>query len=922
MNLSQLIPAEQPGPERPNLPRLISALIAVLALAAATAMMASNRTFGFSVPVGFVCFVAAGLGLLDLFQCFDEHPELPSTRLSGNDLLRRLAEVSAAGLVFIVALRLAVSGVLPMPRLSAALIVPITFLAVTLSVFRLAKALAFAKGAQPLHRRYGFWLMMFHALVYLPLLGSFSLIDPWETHYGEVAREMLVRDDWISLWWAQDGWFWSKPILDFWLQGLSFSLLGVQVLPDQMLAGLAQGLTPYPEWAARLPIFLMTVVASYVFYKAIGRVVHPRAGFLSSLVLSTTPYWFLLGHQSMTDMPYVAPMVACLSFALLAVATDIDTKLEVKRVRLGRREFSLHASHALLMLVLLVALPQICYLASRNLSLNLDSGVLRVHADTFLAGSGGGNCGLPGNAACSRVGPRSPLAQPGLMACLWLFLLLLFVKSVRGETRARNLYYLAAWCSLAFAVMAKGAPGLVLPLFVIGAFLAATGRWRQLLDMRPFGLCMLFVVLVLPWYVQMVARHGPAFLERLLLHDMYKRAFEHVHDTNDGVDVSFRYYLWQLGYGLFPWSGLAAGGLVRWVAREAESAPEGDRLTPAQASAFFALWFIAAFAMFTLSGTKFHHYILPAVPPLAALSGLLLHELLGNAPEQRAGRSLIGLGIAIACSLCGIVWLAGGSLRGVSAVQGPSTTAPVLGWLSLGAGIAAACVTLWLARRPHAAPFAIGSGIPFAGFYGVMAAMGAWLVGRDLLSAFGENLPGQVRLMQLFTYQYKRPWPDSLQFEPVLLAFVLLAATLFAGIIHPKLRPAATLSTCLLSIAWCAWGLDVYLVRAAPHWGQRESIAVYYRERVAPEPPLVAFQMNWKGENFYTGNRLVAFVKSGEPFKRWLEQQRSRGVRTLYVTTEPSRIAALKRELGDYHRFERLTDDRVNNKFMIARVDL
>jgi hypothetical protein len=176
--------------------------------------------------------------------------------------------------------------------------------------------------------------------------------------------------------------------------------------------------------------------------------------------------------------------------------------------------------------------------------------------------------------------------------------------------------------------------------------------------------------------------------------------------------------------------------------------------------------------------------------------------------------------------------------------------------------------------------------------------------------------------MQLFTYQYQRSWPDNLDFGGALLAFSVLAAVLFTLQLSRALRQHAAVCLCALSLAWSVWGLDLYLVRAAPHWGQRESIAAYYRLRKTRDPPLVGFQMNWKGENFYTGNRLAAFVKSGKPFKRWVDEQRKRGVRTLYVTTEPSRANALKREIGDYRHFEILTSPRVNNKFMIAKVEL
>jgi 4-amino-4-deoxy-L-arabinose transferase-like glycosyltransferase len=116
-------------------------------------------------------------------------------------------------------------------------------------------------------------------VLYVPSAGAFSLLDPWEPHYGEVAREMLARDDWLSLWWAQDGWFWSKPVLDFWLQGLSFSALGVSFEPGQMLAGAAHGYLPQPEWAARMPIVLLSLLSSYVLYRWVANAAGRLAGF-------------------------------------------------------------------------------------------------------------------------------------------------------------------------------------------------------------------------------------------------------------------------------------------------------------------------------------------------------------------------------------------------------------------------------------------------------------------------------------------------------------------------------------------------------------------------------------------------------------------------------------------------------------------
>jgi len=133
-------------------------------------------------------------------------------------------------------------------------------------------------------RRPGLLVAVIVCLLYLPLLGVYGLWDPWETHYGEVAREMLARDDWISLWWAQENWFWSKPILIFWTEAFTMGSFGVDPSPD------ANPL--HPEWAIRLPVVTFSVAAVVTVYFTVRRFFGTRAGVLSALVLSTTPYFF------------------------------------------------------------------------------------------------------------------------------------------------------------------------------------------------------------------------------------------------------------------------------------------------------------------------------------------------------------------------------------------------------------------------------------------------------------------------------------------------------------------------------------------------------------------------------------------------------------------------------------------------------
>ncbi|HVU01442.1 MAG TPA: glycosyltransferase family 39 protein [Polyangiaceae bacterium] len=928
-------PNASPSPKRAW---LVPALVAIVGFAVPFVGMCTEVHFRFSVPVGALGLLVGALGLLGALGTYrGDGPVAGSVTL--RVLAPRLAEVVGATFACMLVLTLAVAGVLPKPVLTAAILVPLTLLGVVVSVFRLGHAVGAFRDERgedvPLLLRHGFWLVVLNVVLFVPMLGSYSLSDPWETHYGEVAREMLARDDWISTWWAQDGWFWSKPVLDFWIQALSFSALGVKFMPDQMLAAVKGGAFPQPEWAARMPVFLLTLAGCYAIYRAVRRAYGPRAGFLSGLVLTTMPYWYLIAHQTMTDMPYVGPLAGAMALTLLGFLTDPDAKVRTYEIRVGQRAFRFTAMHLVWVLVIVSAVPQCLYLASRNLTLHLrpDMKGFRFHADEFFAGSGGGNCGIPGNQACTPEHPvhpelfplklgslHVPIGIPIHLAVGWAAVLGAFLWLSRKERRLASAYFLGAWYFLALSMLGKGAPGLVLPIVTALGFVGVTARWKELSRMELVGLVLVVACVGLPWYVQMFMRHGPPFIDRLIMHDMYKRAFVHVHDTNQGDDTSFAYYVWQLGYGLFPWTGLAASGLLFWLRR-----PDRTKDLRGDTSALMVVWFVAAFGMFTITLTKFHHYILPLVPATAALTAVLVDRMLGPGPVAKDGK----LGAYVCGGTLGLGFLVYGILRLFPrTLLGSELTAarsPGLAGLCIFLGLV---LTLTSVRRfgsPGEETAATGLARHDASMLavvGIASAIVVCLCGRDLFAAVpGNPVDGNARLMHLFTYNYGRQWPESLSFRGAFIGFTAVAAVLSLGTAVTRFRKHGAMLLSLLALVWTAWGLDVYLVACAPHWGQRETILAYYRDRRSDQEPFVAYQMNWKGENFYTGNKVPAFVSSGERFKQWVEEQKQKGVKRIYFTSEHGRVGSLKRELGDPPRFVELTDKTLNNKFFLARVD-
>lgn len=139
-------------------------------------------------------------------------------------------------------------------------------------------------------------LIIYCLVLYGLLLGAVPLLDPDEPVYGETAKEMLATGDWLSP--RIYGAFWyDKPPLFYWLDGLSFSVLGISTA------------------AARLPSVLAGAACSVYTYLASRKIIRERAAFLGALILASSLEYTVLARSAVTDMTLTLSLtVALLSF--------------------------------------------------------------------------------------------------------------------------------------------------------------------------------------------------------------------------------------------------------------------------------------------------------------------------------------------------------------------------------------------------------------------------------------------------------------------------------------------------------------------------------------------------------------------------------------------------------------------------------
>ena len=122
------------------------------------------------------------------------------------------------------------------------------------------------------------WFVLFHNL------GGPALVDPDEGRNAEVAREILVLDDWITPHYNFIPYL-DKPMFFYWLMAGADKLFGVS------------------EFSARLPSALAALGCLLLIYDLGRRFAGHWSGLWSALVLATSPAFMSFSRAVIFDMP-------------------------------------------------------------------------------------------------------------------------------------------------------------------------------------------------------------------------------------------------------------------------------------------------------------------------------------------------------------------------------------------------------------------------------------------------------------------------------------------------------------------------------------------------------------------------------------------------------------------------------------------
>jgi hypothetical protein len=304
---------------------------------------------------------------------------------------------------------------------------------------------------------------------------------------------------------------------------------------------------------------------------------------------------------------------------------------------------------------------------------------------------------------------------------------------------ARQVYMYWFYLLVAVSVLAKGLPAIGLAGLICFCYLLLTGQWRLLGKVEiPKGILICLLVVV-PWHAAMLLKDGRPFLRDYFITHLWRRAAFGVH----GERGTFNFFASQIGIGMVPWVAFLPAAVAGVLGQAT------DRSRAGNVRLLMGIWAVVGVAFFVAVQTKFHHYILPAIPALGVLIALWLDDVLSGRVRHVAIPVVAGIGIVL-------------------------------------------------------------------------------LLTRDLMDEHKQ-------LIEMFVYRYDRPWPSGAPWfvdaSDAFLGFGLASAATLLLFAVRRARVLGLVAFSAVALSFCVWTINVYMTHAARHWGMREAMQTYYRER-------------------------------------------------------------------------------------------
>jgi hypothetical protein len=120
----------------------------------------------------------------------------------------------------------------------------------------------------------------------------------------------------------------------------------------------------------------------------------------------------------------------------------------------------------------------------------------------------------------------------------------------------------------------------------------------------------------------------------------------------------------------------------------------------------------------------------------------------------------------------------------------------------------------------------------------------------------------------------------------------------------------------ILALGFAIWFNWSHWVDLSHHWTQRDIFWRYWRQRQAGEP-IAAFQMNWRGETFYSRNQVEQF-RTGDANVRMRNFVAPPGRE--WAVVEHGRLGMLNSAVGPDKKIT-VIDRDINNKFVLVTID-